>query len=219
MFWNLVMSVLTSLALLLAVPGVARSQCPEKAPLNANDDVGLVVCPCFVHDEEAAVIFDLPAEDFPIEILRVGIGWGSQLGGAEVQTEDAIHIYGAALPDPGLPIFTLTGPQLNDGFVNEFDLSTQGGPALVNSGPFMVSIEFNLNNVGLPYLASTIMDANGCQPGRNAIYAIPGGWMDGCDAGLSGDWVMHIVYRTTECGVPVERYSVGGIKSAYAAQD
>ncbi len=217
MLWLRGTSVLTTLVLLLAVTGFAAAQCPEKGPINGNDAPGQLACPCFVNGEEAGVIFDLPAEDFPIEILRVGVGWGSQLGGAALQTENAIHIYGAVLPDPGAPLFTLTGPQLNDGFVNEFDLSTQGGPALVNSGPFMVSLEFANDNVGSPFLASTIMDANGCQPGRNAVKAVPGGWRDGCIAGLSGDWVMHIVYRSTECEVPVEKISFGGMKSGFSS--
>jgi len=209
----------TASALLLAPFGLAHAQCPEEGPLNGNDSAGSLTCPCFINGEEAGVIFDLPAEDFPIEILRVGVGWGSQLGGASLQTENAIHVYGAVLPDPGTPIFTLTGPQLNDGFVNEFDLSTQGGPPLVDSGPFMVSLEFANDNAGSLFLASTVMDGNGCQPGRNAVKAIPGGWRDGCIAGLSGDWVMHIVYRSTDCGVPVEKVSFGGMKSAFADQN
>lgn len=208
-------SRLATTLLVLAFAGASAAQCPEVGPLESNDGPGQIACPCFANGEEAGVIFDLPAEDYPVEILRVGIGWASQFGGAGVQTENAIHVYAAALPDPGSPVFTLTGPQLTDGFVNEFDMSEQGGPPVIASGPFLVSLEFANDNVGSPVLASTILDANGCRAGRNAVKAIPGGWRDGCVAGLSGDWVMHVVYRSTTCDVPVEKISFGGMKSGF----
>ena len=200
---------------LIAFATPAFAQCPEKGPTNSHDGIGQVACPCFLAGEQAGVVFDVPAEDYPIEILRVGVGWGSQLGGAALQTETAIHIYGGVLPDPGAPLFTLTGPQLSDGFVNEFDLATQGGPAAVSSGPFLVALEFANSNSGSPFVASTILDANGCQAGRNAIFAIPGGWIDGCMAGLTGDWVFHIVYRTENCDVPTEKTSFGVLKANF----
>jgi len=211
-----ILSLPAALVLLLAGLASAQAVCPEKGPLRSNDAAGTIACPCFVSGEEAGVVFDIPVEDYPIEVLRIGVAWGSAAGGGGTQVEAAIHIYGAVLPDPGTPVFTLTGPQLTDGFVNEFDLAPQGGPVLMNSGPFLVSLEFANDNVGTNFFGTTVMDGNGCQPGRNAIKAIPGGWMDGCSAGLSGDWSMHIVYRSTACGVPVEKISFGGMKSAFA---
>ena len=82
------------------------------------------------------------------EILKVGIGWGSQFGGAPQSLEQAIHIYQGGLPNPGAPIFTLPGPLLNDGFINEFDLELIPGNKVIPSGPFTVTLEFLNQNAG-----------------------------------------------------------------------
>src|SRR5688572_3450147 len=98
--------------LLILLPFVLGSvasaqECPEEPPILNYNGPGEIVCPCFVIGEEAGSVFTIPAEHLPIEILRVGIGWGSVFGGTPQQIEEAIHIYGAGLPNPGVPIFTL----------------------------------------------------------------------------------------------------------------
>lgn len=178
----------------LASPTHVRAQCSsEESPLQNYTGGGQVVCPCFVTGEEAAVILDAPV--YPIEILRVGIAWSSQFGGTPQTVEQAIHIYGAPPPRPGSPIFTQLGPQLTDGFINEFDFEPLPGEIMIDSGPFMVSLEFYNSNAGDIFAPSVVHDGNGCQPGKNAVNAIPGGWIDGCDAGVTGDWVMYVIYR------------------------
>jgi hypothetical protein len=52
-------------------------------------------------------VFTLPAAAYPIEILKVGIGWGSQFGGSGQTLGAAINIYAGGLPNPGSPIFSL----------------------------------------------------------------------------------------------------------------
>jgi hypothetical protein len=58
-------------------------------------------------DPVAAVIlgavFTLAAAEYPIEITRVRIGWGSQFGGAPQSLEEAIRLYPAGLPNPSAP--------------------------------------------------------------------------------------------------------------------
>ena len=96
---------------------------------------------------------DLPPGDFPIEILKVGIGWGSVFGGAPDSLEQAIHIYEGGLPNPGAPMFSLLGPVLVDGVINEFDLEPLPGEIIIDSGPFTVTLEFfnqNANDVFAP---------------------------------------------------------------------
>ena len=144
---------------------------------------GLVAGP----GEQAGAVFDLPAAEFPIEILRVGIGWGSQFGGTPQSLEQAIHIYAAGLPDPGAPIFTLPGPQLTDGVINQFDLAPIPGEIIINSGPFSVTLEFLNSNSGDIFAPSVVHDGNGCQAGKNVVFAIPGGWSDACLLGVTGD--------------------------------
>ncbi len=147
-------------------------------------------------------MLNLPPGDFPIEILRVGIGWGSQFGGSPNVLEEAIRIYGAGLPNPGTPIFSLDGPQLTDGVVNEFNLEPLPGEIIVNSGPFTVALEFQNSNAGDPFSPTVVHDGNGCQVGKNVIYAVPGGWLDACMAGVSGDWIFYVVWRPASCGDP-----------------
>src|SRR5258705_11719305 len=107
---------------LLALSADADAQCPAQPPLQNWTGGGQVVCPCFVPGERAGAVLNLPPAVFPIEILRVGIWWGSQFGGSPDTLEQAIRIYGAGLPNPGAPIFSLDGPQPTDGVINEFNL-------------------------------------------------------------------------------------------------
>ncbi len=182
-------------ALAVAVAGTARAQCGN-AQLQNYTGGGQVVCPCFVANEQAGAIFTAPASAYPIEILKVGIGWGSQIGGAPNSLEEAIHIYAGGLPNPGAPIFTLPGPQLVDGAINEFNLEPLAGSIVINSGPFTVTLEFQNPNAGDPFAPSVVHDGNGCQSGKNVVYAVPGGWFNACSLGVTGDWVFYVVYRS-----------------------
>jgi len=185
---------IVAVVLIFVFLGEVAAQCPEENVQNYTG-VGQVVCPCFVPGEEAGAVFSIPANQYPIEILRVGIGWGSQFGGAPDQIENSIFVYEGNLP-PGLPAYALPGPQLTDGFINEFDLEAQLGNVFINSGPFTVTLEFANSNVGDPFAPSVVHDGNGCQPGKNVVFAIPGGWYDACALGVTGDWVFYVVYRS-----------------------
>lgn len=161
---------------------------------------GTVACPCFIVGEQAGVVLNVPASDYPIEILKIAIGWGSQFGGNPAQLEQAIHLYAGGLPNPGAPQFSLVGPQLVDGVINVFDISAIPGNKIINAGPFSISLEFFNQNAGNIFAPSVVHDGNGCQPGRNLVLAIPGGWADACVLGVTGDWVMYVEYRSTVLG-------------------
>jgi hypothetical protein len=191
----------------------AAGPCPEEPPLQSFTGAGTTGCFCFVAGEEAGAVLDAPAAHYPIEILRVGIGWGSQFGGAPQSLEQAIKIYPNALPDPGTPLFTLLGPALNDGFINEFDLEPLPGDILVNGGPFTVTLQFANDNVGNPFAPTMVHDGNGCQPGKNVVKAIPGGWSDACQLGVGGDWQVYVVYRPVNCTGGSQTYCVGSVNS------
>jgi hypothetical protein len=197
----------STLIMLIAITGVSASavadECPEEPPLQNYTGTGSVVCPCFVSGEEGGAVLEAPSEHYPIEILRVGIGWGSQYGGTGQTLEQAIHIYEVGLPNPGTPIFTLEGPVLTDGYINEFDLEPLPGEITIDSGPFTVTLEFLNDNAGNIYAPSMVHDGNGCQAGKNVVYAIPGGWYDACLLGVTGDWVVYAIYRQVNCGAGV----------------
>jgi hypothetical protein len=99
---------------------------------------------------------------------------------------------------------------MNDGFINEFDLEGTIGPVAINSAPFTVTLEFLNDNAGDIFAPTMIHDGNGCQPTKNVIKAIPGGWLDACAAGVTGDWVVYVVYRPANCATGVERVLVSG---------
>jgi hypothetical protein len=126
----------------------------------------------------------------------VGLGWGSLFGGGGQTVGSALLIYANGLPTPGSPIFTLPGPVLTDGAINEFNLAPIAGNKIINSGAFMVALEFDEDNAGDPFAASVVHDGNGCQAGKNAVFAVPGGWQNACALGVSGDWVFYIKYRS-----------------------
>lgn len=193
---------ISALAAALAVTCTAAlaGVCPTEPLLENHLGAGTVSCPCFVAGEQAGAVFDLPPGDFPIQILKVGIGWGSVVGGQPDSLEQAFHVYPAGLPNPGVPIFTQEGPVLTDGVINLFDVEVVE-QVIVNSGPFTVTLELANDNLGGGAFTPTpVHDGAGCIPGRNPIFAIPGGWLDACGLGVSGNWVFVVEYRKVVCG-------------------
>jgi hypothetical protein len=191
---------------LAALAATAQEPCPEVGPLANADGTARVVCPCFASGEEAGAVFRAPAEDYPLEVLRVGFAWSSQFGGSPQSLESAVRVYAGALPSPGAPIFELEGPVLTDGFINEFDLEPLPGEIAIESRPFLVALKFFNENAGDIFAPSVVHDGNGCRAGRNAVFAIPGGWRDACSLGVTGDWLIQVVYRPFGCGPGEERF-------------
>jgi hypothetical protein len=199
--------------LLLSTASVAQGPCPEEPALANWTGAGTTTCPCFVAGEEAGSIFNIPAAHLPAEILRIGVGWGSQFGGAPQVVEEAIHVYAAGLPNPGSPIFSAPAPLLSDGFINEYDIEPFTGEVIISSNPFTVTLEFFNSNAGQIFSPSVVHDGNGCQPGKNVVYAIPGGWSNSCSLGVSGDWIFHVVYRPLNCGGANQTYCISSTNS------
>ena len=188
----------------LANSGIAAAgDCPDEPQLQNWTGGGSVVCPCFVAGEEAGSVLTAPPSHYPIEILRVGVGWGSVFGGNPQSLESAINVYGTGLPNPGAPIASLPGPLLTDGFINEFNLEPLAGEIIDTAGPFTVTLEFANPNANDQFASSVIHDGNGCQSGKNVVFAIPGGWFNACALGVSGDWVFYAVYRQVNCATGV----------------
>ena len=197
------LSVFAAMVWVSAMAFPLLAQCPDEPPLLNYTGTTGNVCPCFIAGEEAGVVLEAPVEHYPIEILRVGIGWASQMGGSPQSLEQSLHVYANGLPAPGTPIFTLDGPVMTDGYINEFDFEPFAGEIIVNSGPFTITLEFLNNNAGNTFAPSVYSDGNGCQDGKNVVFAVPGGWFDACVLGVTGDWVMYAIYRQVNCGAGV----------------
>ena len=183
--------------------------------INNHTGNGTNPCPCFLQNEQAGAVFQAPAQDYPIEILKIGIGWGSLLNTNPASLEVGVHLYPAGLPAPGVAQFTLAAPVLNDGVINVFDISQTVGNKFLNGGPFTVALEFQNQNANSQTASSVVDDTNGCTAGQNAIFTIPGGWSDACQAGVQGDWVMFVEYRCLGT-VSVDEKDWGSVKVLYS---
>lgn len=206
----------------LALASVASAQCTELGPVQNYVGAGTITCPCFVANEEALTVFtagSIPAADFPIVITKIGIAWGSQGGGAPATVEDSLVVYTSNPTGGATPAYQYFAPQMTDGFINEFDITTTAPVATINSLPFAVGIRFfntNDQTVVGPGAPSTVEDGNGCSPGKSKIKAISGlppGFYDFCTLGGSGDWVIFIKYERANCS------GGGGVGTAYCFGD
>ena len=199
--------LLSPLAPLVLAPALVAAPlgggCPEQPSLQNWSGAGFTPCPCFVTGEEVGAVLEVDPAEYPIEILRVGFAWGSLLGSTPDSLEAAVKIYPAGMPDPGVAQFSLPGPVLSDGgLLNEFDISAIPGNKIIDSGPFTVALELaNTSNTDI-FAPGPGYDTDGCNFGKNVIYAIPGGWTDACSAGVPGDWVIYAIYRSVNCGGP-----------------
>ena len=184
----------------VSLAGLASAfQCPDQGPLQNHTDPNFTPCPCFVAGEEFGVVLNIPSQHLPAEILRVRVFAASAVGGQPNVLGNAIHIYGSGLPNPGSPISSLLGPVISDGVQNEFNLEILGGAVPISSNPFTVTFEFATDNVNDFFVPTAVYDLDGCTPGANVIFAIPGGWTDACSLGVPGDWAISVLYRAQNC--------------------
>jgi hypothetical protein len=97
-------------------------------------------------------------------------------------------------PVPGPVLRELPGPLLTEGAFNEFALTP---PVSVLAGETVV-VDFQF--LTSPPLSgpSVVTDVDGCQAGKNGIYATPpNAWFSACVLGVSGDFAIRAV---VDCG-------------------
>ena len=187
-------------AVLLTAPTAAQEQTVQNDRFISGGPV--VIVGNFVPGEHAGVRLTSPCEG---AIVAVQIGWLESTPGHPQSIEEAIHIYdGSTFPAPGSELEVLLAPVLTPGFLNEYrfldkDMLFPLNVPVTLGQQFYVTLEFdNATNVGGGG-PSVIRDVNGCQGGKNTLFAIPGGWLDFCIF-LAGDLVIRAVI---DCG-PVE---------------
>jgi hypothetical protein len=198
-----------SLIVLAGLAPNAAAQCPEEPPVQYWTGSPGAICPCFAAGEEVGTVFNnIPAGDYPIQVLRFGIGWnsvGCAIGfPAPDELHDAIVVYNADLSTltGATPVATLSGPVLQDCGINEYDLETMvPSPIIINSGPVTITLRFltAINDAAHAGTGPAPLYDSGCQASRNVVFAIPGGWSSSCALGVTGDWVTHLVYRSLNC--------------------
>ena len=154
----------------------------------------------FAASEQAAVWLTSPCNG---NIVGVQVFWASLLGGTPSALGDSIRIFqSGTFPTPGPILEQLTGPLLNDGFLNEFRFLDENNtiPLMVpvtENQVFVVSFRFD---AATPITGpSVVTDINGCQAGKNGIFAIPpSSWLSACALGVTGDFVIRAV---VDCSV------------------
>lgn len=128
-------------------------------------------------------------------MVAVRILWLSSTGTAPDALEDSIVINDAGVfPNPGAELASISGPQLSDGFFNEFVLPAPV-PVLLGA-TYVVSLVFDVSPPSTG--PSVVTDIDGCQNGKNGLFAIPpGAWFSSCTLGVTGDFAIRAV---VECG-------------------
>ena len=158
--------------------------------------------PAFVPNEQAAAWLTTPVAG---DIVGVQVLWDSLFGGNPSSQELGIHIYAAGtFPTPGGLLASVTGPLLVDGSVNEFryldpPTNSVALQVPVSAGQtFVVAIEFLNQSSGNMFASGVGYDGDGCQTGKNSVFAIPGDWSDACLLGVAGDFGIRAIVSLLE---------------------
>ena len=186
--------VFSTIALLVTTVDAAEITVKNDAIPAAGSGTPLLA---FIPNEQAAAWLTTPVAG---DIVGVQVLWASQFGGNPASQELGIHVYAAGtFPTPGALLASVTGPLMVDGSVNEFRFRDPPANNLplqvpVSAGQtFVVAIEFLNQNAGNQFGTSVEIDGDGCQPGKNSVLVIPGGWNDAGLLGVTGDFGIRAV--------------------------
>ncbi len=156
-----------------------------------------IILPGFVAGEKGASWLTSPCDG---NIVAVQIFWLSATSTTGQLLGDSIDIYRAGtFPQPGALAQQIVAPLLNDGVINEYRFLDDNNTIplsvpVTNNETFVVAYTFSETPPGTG--PSLVVDANGLQPGRNAIYANNGGvfgWSSSESFFVPGDWVIRAV--------------------------
>jgi hypothetical protein len=195
---TLVPAAVAALALVTAGPMASADEVTVQND-SATDGSTVAIQAGFIAGESASAWLTSPCDG---EIVAVQVLWLSLTGGAPQSVEDSITISaGGTFPIPGPELEFLEAPVMTDGFLNEFRFldKAQTVPLSVPVSigeEFVVSFRF-FNSPSPIFGPSVCTDINGCQFGKNGLFAIPGGWLNLCSFGASGDFIIRAV---VECG-------------------
>ena len=170
-----------------------------------NDFGTAVIVSGFTANERAASWLTTPCAG---NVRAVQIFWRSQSGATAPIFGERIDILRAGtFPIPGVAAQSILGPVLSDGVLNEYRFLDENNTVpvfvpVIQNETFVVSLDFD--TAPPPVGPSVVRDVDGCQAGRNAIYAElgPGSfvWFSSCMLGVAGDWVIRAVVDCTVGG-------------------
>ncbi|MCA9278509.1 MAG: hypothetical protein H6815_07595 [Phycisphaeraceae bacterium] len=152
----------------------------------------------FINGEFGAATFYPDFSMFPLQIKRVQIGWSALIPGqAQNNVQDGIFIYEGTPSASNAAIFVSDPIQLTPQFLNEYDFENEA-IIIANPAPITVGMKFSDAPNGSFLAASLVTDLDGCQPNKNFIFAVPGGWVPSCSFGVTGDFNIRIVVEHIE---------------------
>ena len=131
-------------------------------------------------------------------LTAVRILWlSSPPNGGTTLGQDVRVSAAGAFPVPGAVLQELLGPQMVEGAFNEFALTP---PIPVTLGETVV-VDFQFLDPPPANGPSLVTDTDGCQAGRNGIFAIPpSSWFSACALGVTGDFGIRAV---VDCAEPL----------------
>ena len=189
--------MLLPLALATAAPAFAQQAFTlQKDRLTPGGTVAIQLG--FINEEIAAVSFQVPLSQFPLQVNAVQIFWRSGAGQSTNAVQDSILLYRGT---PGLPGFSLVyesdPPQLTDGFLNQFDLPDQPVISAIGTADpqtITVGLKFSDAAAGRQSEASIVSDRLGCVGNTSFIYdALFNQWRSFCFYGGQGVFVIRAV--------------------------
>lgn len=188
-------------AMALLLPAAPRAAEVTVKNDSLTDFSAAVIVAGFVANEKASAWLTSPCNG---NVRAAQVFWRSGSAGSGQTFGRSIQIArGGTFPTPGAVQQTIEGPVLTDSdLINEFRFLDENSSIPVNvpvtqNETFVVSFEFDAATPGTG--PSVVRDVDGCQAGRNGLFAIPPGfWFSSCSLGVSGDWVIRAVI---DCGV------------------
>jgi hypothetical protein len=185
-------------AVLLALPALGAEMVVKNDSIVDNGQA--VIVGDFIIGERAGARLTASCNG---TIVAVQILWLEGTAGHGDTLENAIYIYdGSTFPTPGTQLAFLEGPVLSPGVWNEFRYLDEAGTIPINvpvvaGQQFFVALEFGEPTEVGSGGPSVVRDTNGCQAGKNVLFAIPGGWMNFCLV-ITGDLAIRAVIDCQE---------------------
>ena len=156
-----------------------------------------------VPGEIAVAVLSTTAGNYPITLKTLKVFVGKQSMSAPNSMTVQLYVWnqgaptaGATTPNPGTALYTSPQLSFTAGAFNTWDVSASN---IVLSGACLVGCKVvSSGHIGTPpfdtYQPNNTSDKNGCQAGKNWIWAKSGAnfsWASLCGFGATGDWVIH----------------------------
>lgn len=199
---------LTLAALLaLAVPAAAADITLKNDSLPETGTAQVAVQGGMVPGEIAVAVLSTAPANYPITLKTIKVFVGKQSGSAPNSMTVQLLVWnqgapvaGSTTPSPAQAVYTSPQLTFQAGAFNSWDVSSAN---LVLNGTCLVGCKVvATGSVGSPpffgtYQPNNVTDTNGCQVGKNFLWAKDlftnqFSWANLCAFGASGDWGIHV---------------------------